>query len=153
MKTENFKEKQTKLELTKKMLMAFRSLNDARVWVTMDRWFLCKKVMRCLMEHNFNWVTKAKRNTVLFRKVYDHGLGKEIFVKLNPQTLLKEVYPKLRISGSAVSITDIYIKIPYKTVTKKGKPITRKEMVPVAAIAATYAKPIFRRSGIPYHLT
>lgn len=139
-KTENIKEKQTKLELAKKMLTAFRSLNDARVWVAMDRWFLCKKFLRWLMDNDFDWVTKAKRNTVLFRKTYDHRLGKKIFVKLNPQTLLREAYPKLRKDGSAMSIADIYIKIPYETVTKKEKPITRQEMVPVAAIAATYTK-------------
>jgi hypothetical protein len=67
-------------------------------------------------------VTKAKRNTVLFRKTYDHRLGKEIFIKLNPQTrLLREAYPKLRKDGSAMSIADIYIKIPYETGYQEGK--------------------------------
>ena len=112
------------------MFAAFRSLNDARVWVAMDRWFLCKKFLRWLMDHNFDWVTKAKRNTVLFRKLYDHRLGKEIFVKLNPQTLLREVYPKLQKNGSAMRITNIYMKLPYETVTKKGKPITRHYVHP-----------------------
>ena len=141
-KTENDDEKQTKLDLAQKMLAEFRSLNDARVWVAMDRWFLCKKFLRWLMDHNFDWATKAKRNTVLFRKIYDHSLKKEKYVKLNPRELLREVYPKLRIMGneSWISITDIYIKIPDETVTKKGKPITRQQMVPIAAIAATYEK-------------
>lgn len=53
--------------------------------------------------------------------VYDHRLGKEIFVKLNSQTLLREVYPKLQKNGSAMSIADIYIKLPYETVAKKVK--------------------------------
>jgi len=39
-----------------------------------------------------------------------------------------------------LSIPDIYIKLPYETFTRKGKPITRQRFVPIAAIAATYEK-------------
>ena len=80
------------------MLTEVRHLNSARLWVAMDRWFLCKKFLNWLMDQNFVWVTKAKPNTVLFRKIYDPVLGKEHYVKLNPKQLLREVYP--RISGS-----------------------------------------------------
>lgn len=141
-KTEDDKEKQTKLDLAKIMLAEFRLLNPARVWVVMDRWFLCKKFLCWLMNNKFDWVTKAKRNTVLYRKIYDQRLGKEIFVKLNPKQLLREVYPRLQVMGNStvLSITNIYIKIPYETVTRKGKPITRQQMVPIAAIAATFEK-------------
>ncbi len=51
------------------------------LWVAMERWFLCKKFLVWLAFQDFDWVTKAKRNTVLFRKIYDHGQRKVIYVK------------------------------------------------------------------------
>ena len=56
--------------------------------------------------------------------------------------MLKEVYPKVRAlgRGTVLSIPDIYIKLPYETTTRKGKPITRQRFTPIAAIAATYEK-------------
>jgi len=42
--------------------------------------------------------------------------------------------------GKILSIPDIYIKVPYQTVTRKGKPITRQRYLPLTAIAATYEK-------------
>jgi len=135
-------EKQTKLDLAKQMLSEFRSINSARVWVAMDRWFLCKRFLVWLVGQGFDWVTKAKRNTVLFRKVYDPVLRKETYVKLNPKYLLREVYPRLRVlgNGTVMSIPDIYIKLPYEAFTRKGKSITRHRYTPIAAIAATYSK-------------
>ncbi|MCL4439810.1 MAG: transposase [Firmicutes bacterium] len=141
-KTEQGNEKQTKLDLAKQMLLEIRHLNSARLWVAMDRWFLCKKFLVWLGDQGFDWVTKAKRNTVLYRKIYDPVLQREIYTKLNPKQLLKEVYPKVRALGSAsvLSIPDIYIKLPFETFTRKGKPITRQRFTPIAAIAATYDK-------------
>ncbi|WP_348980697.1 transposase [Dehalobacter sp. UNSWDHB] len=124
------------------MLLEVRQVNNARLWIAMDRWFLCKKFLKWLMDERFDWVTKAKRNTVLFSKIYDPVLGKEHYVKLNPKQLLREVYPRIRVlgKGSVLSIPDIYIKIPFETLTRKGKPITRQRFLPIAAIAATYEK-------------
>ncbi|WP_243270060.1 transposase [Thermanaerosceptrum fracticalcis] len=141
-KTGQENEKQSKLDLAKQMLAEARQLNKARLWVAMDRWFLCKKFLNWLMGQNFDWVTKAKRNTALFRKIYDPVLGKERYIKLNPKQLLREVYSQLRVLGkeSVLSIPDIYIKMPYETLTRKGKPITRQRFLPIAAIAATYEK-------------
>ncbi|MDI6881001.1 MAG: hypothetical protein QMC95_03265 [Desulfitobacteriaceae bacterium] len=109
-KTGHENEKQTKLDLAKQMLSEVRQLNKARLWVAMERWFLCKKFLNWLMDQNFDWVTKAKRNTVLFWKIYDPVLGKEHYVKLNPKQLLREVYPRIRVlgRGSVLSIPDIY---------------------------------------------
>jgi hypothetical protein len=117
-------DKQTKIDLAKQMLSEIRQMNTAKLWIAMDRWFLCKKFLRWLMDQGFDWVTKAKRNTVLFRKVYDPVLRKEHYIKLNPKQLLQEVYPKLRIlgKGCVLSIPDIYIKVPYQTLTRKGNP-------------------------------
>lgn len=141
-KSDGSNEKQTKLDLAKEMLSDFRKLNKARLWVAMDRWFLCKKFFQWLENNNFDWVTKAKRNTVLYRLVYDSQRQKEIYVKLNPRLLLQEIYPRLRVigKGTVISIPRIYMKVPYETLTRKGKPITRQKFVPIAAIAATYQK-------------
>ncbi|WP_407314885.1 hypothetical protein [Desulfosporosinus sp. SB140] len=57
-------EKQTKLDLAKQMLLEVRQANNARLWVAMDRWYLCKKFLKWLIDERFDWVTKAKRNTV-----------------------------------------------------------------------------------------
>lgn len=100
-KTGQGNEKQTKLELARQMLSEFRQLNSARLWVAMDRWFLCKQFLLWLIDHGFDWVTKAKRNTILFRKVYDPLQHKDIFIKINPKQLLREVYPKIRAQRTA----------------------------------------------------
>jgi len=52
------------------------------------------------------------------------------------------VYPRLRLLGKGftISIPDIYIKIIYETLTRKGKPITRQQYLPITAIASTYEK-------------
>ncbi len=143
-------EKQTKLNLAIEMLKELRQFNNARLWVAMDRWFLCKKFLTWLMDNNFDWVTKAKRNTVLFRKIYDPVLGKERFVKLNAKQLLQEIYPKIRVIGknSVLSIPDIYIKVPYETLTRKGKPITRQRFLLVAAIGATYEEQVDEKTVV-----
>lgn len=61
----------TKLDLAKQMLLMVRESAACRLWVAMDRWYLCKNFFSFLEENNFDWVTKAKRNTALFRKVIE----------------------------------------------------------------------------------
>lgn len=39
-----------------------------------------------------------------------------------------------------MNIPNIYIKLPYEDITRKGKPITRHRFTPIAAFAATYSK-------------
>jgi len=137
-------QKQPTLELAKQVLTDFRCHNEAQVWVAMDRWFLCKHFFIWLSEHKFGWVTKAKRNTVLYRKKYDSVLRKETYEKLNPKTILRGVYPRLQVMGKStvLSIPNMYIKMPYETKIRKGKPITRQQYVPIAVIAATYSKSV-----------
>ncbi|WP_034142980.1 transposase [Desulfosporosinus sp. BICA1-9] len=96
-------EKQSKLDLSKQMLLEVRELNSARLWVVMDRWFLSKKFLRWLMDQKFDWVTKAKRNTVLFRKIYDPVLGKEHYVKLNPSKCFVKFIPGFGLLAKAPS--------------------------------------------------
>ncbi|WP_249536756.1 hypothetical protein [Serpentinicella alkaliphila] len=51
--------------------------------------------------------------------------------------LIKEVFFKLLISGlkdkvSAISIPNIYIKLPYRLVGKQGKVVTKYRYTPIA---------------------
>ena len=129
----------SKIDLAKQMLKDIRSLTSARLFVTMDRWFLCKRFLVWLTAQGFDWVTKAKRNTVLFRRMYDPALGKEVYTKVNPSLLLREIYPMLRLrkKGQSMGLPAIYMKLPYEMTTRKGKSITRQRYVPIAAVAAT----------------
>ncbi len=58
--------------------------------------------------------------------------------------MLREIYLKLQVLGnsSTLSILDIYIKLLYETFTSRGKPITRQRLIPIVAIASTYAKQV-----------
>lgn len=53
----------TKIELAKDMLLSLRKITSVRLWVAMDRWFLCKELFQWLNSNNFDWVTKCKRNS------------------------------------------------------------------------------------------
>ena len=80
-----------------------------------------------LTDHSFDWVTKAKRNTALYRKEIESWSGRERYVPLNARMLIKEVFPRLMVQGSglaSVSIPNIYIKLPYQTTGKQGKTAT-----------------------------
>ncbi len=141
-KTDNVDEKKSKIKLSQEMLLSIRQCCTKRLWVAMDRWFLCKYLFNFLTDNNFDWVTKAKRNTALFRKEYEKISGRERFVPIKPIMLIMEVCSKLLKSAAegeiaALSIPDIYMKIPYQSTTKRGKQVTRHKYVPIAAIVAT----------------
>ena len=87
-KSENQKEKQNKLELAKQMLSEIRKTNKSRLWVAMDRWFFCKDFFNWLLEQGFDWVTKAKRNTVLYREIEHPIWSRKIYVKVSSMELL-----------------------------------------------------------------
>jgi len=46
--------KRTKLYLAKEMLLSLRELSSARLWVEMDRWFLCKEFFQWLNTNDFD---------------------------------------------------------------------------------------------------
>jgi hypothetical protein len=132
--------KRTKLVLAEEMLLQIRSLTDARLWVAMDRWFLCKKFFQWLAAKDFDWVTKAKRNTALFIKSGSDWNGNPRFTPINPSRLIAQVYSDLLKTGKpkecvAVSITEVYIKLPIPGKTKKGEDKIVQVLTPVAAIA------------------
>jgi hypothetical protein len=85
----------TKLDLAKQMLLMLRESVACRFWIAMDRWYLCKEFFVFLEDHQFDWVTKAKRNTALFRKVIEPCTRRERYVPLTPVMLIREVFKDL----------------------------------------------------------
>jgi hypothetical protein len=67
----------TKIDLAKQMLLMLR------------------ESVTFIETNNFDWVTKAKRNTALFRKVIEPGTRRERFVPLTPVMLIREVFKDL----------------------------------------------------------
>jgi hypothetical protein len=133
-------EKMTKIELAKDMLNNLRKITDKKLWVAMDRWFLCKELFQWLTSNNFDWVTKCKRNTALYQLSGIDWNGKKRFSPVNPAQLLSKVYPQLMKSGKggecvSVSIPDIYIKLPEMQMNKKGKWAKKQVYTPIAAVA------------------
>lgn len=47
----------TKIDLAKQMLLMLRESVTCRLWVAMDRWYLCKDFFAFLEKHQFDWVT------------------------------------------------------------------------------------------------
>lgn len=134
----------TKLDLAKQMLLMLRESVTCRLWVAMDRWFLCKEFLTFLEDHQFDWVTKAKRNTALFRKVIEPITHRERFVPLNPGMLIREVFKDLTRQASSglvsIAVPQIYMKRPYQVTNKKGKEVTKQRYVRIAAIVAMRLK-------------
>ncbi|UJF31721.1 transposase [Paenibacillus hexagrammi] len=134
----------TKLDLAKQMLLMLRESVKCRLWVAMDRWYLCKDFFVFLESNQFDWVTKAKRNTALFRREIEPLTRRERYVPLTPNMLIREVFKKLtshRTSGLvSIAIPDIYMKQPYTVTNRKGKQVTKQRYVQIAAVAAMRLK-------------
>lgn len=132
--------KLTKLKLAKDMLLSLRTLTSAKLWVAMDRWFLCKDLFQWLHSNNFDWVTKCKRNTALFQlSGYDWNNNPR-YSPIKPAQLLTKVYPRLIKTGKlgecvSISIPDIYIKLPVMKPDKKGKLVKKQIYTSIAAVA------------------
>lgn len=133
----------TKLDLAREMLVQLRKSVSCRLWVAMDRWYLAKDFFNFLTSNSFDWVTKAKRNTALYRRQIESWSGRERFVPINALMLIKEAFPRLKLQGSglvSVAVLDIYMKMPYETTNKKGKVVTKQRYTPIAAVVAMRLK-------------
>lgn len=84
---------QSKLDLALHMLQQLRDQLAAPVkcWVAMDSWYFVKSFYLEIEKLEFNWVTRAKSNTTLYRKV--NIRGKERFIAILPEALYKEAKP------------------------------------------------------------
>nr|WP_229250977.1 transposase [Desulfosporosinus sp. SRJS8] len=114
-----------------------------RLWVAMDRWYLAKNFFNFLTSNSFDWVTKAKRNTALYRRQIESWSGRERFVSINTRMLIKEIFPRLKVQGVglvSVAVPEIYMKIPYETTNKKGKAVTKQRYTLIAAVVAMRLK-------------
>lgn len=117
------------LDLAQQMLLMLRESVSCRLWVAMDRWYLCKNFFTFLEKHQFDWVTKAKRNTALFRKVIEPRTGRERYVPVTPIMLIRRVFKQLTCQAASglvsIAIPDIYMKQPYFVTNKKGKQVKK----------------------------
>lgn len=132
--------KKTKIDLAKDMLLSLRETTHVKLWVAMDRWFLCKDLFQWLKSNNFDWVTKCKRNTALYQLNGCDWKNNPRYSPVKPGQLLALYYPQLIRSGkagecSALSIPDIYIKMPIYKPNKKGVLVKKQEYTKVAAVA------------------
>lgn len=132
--------KRTKLVLAQEMLLSLREVSQARLWVAMDRWFLCKDFFQWLNANGYDWVTKCKRNTALYQLSGSDWKGKPRYVPVNPGKLLAMVYNQLIGTGKAgeiasVSIPNIFIKLPEMIPNKKGIMVRKQVYTPIAAVA------------------
>jgi hypothetical protein len=134
----------TKIDLAKEMLLALRQSTSCRLWVAMDRWYLCKDFFNFLLANHFDWVTKAKRNTALYKREIHPLTGRERFEPVNPAMLIKEAFPSLRMLGSVglagISIPNIYMKMPYMATNRKGENKKKYRYTAIAAVVAMRLK-------------
>lgn len=134
----------TKYDLARQMLLMLRESVTCRLWIAMDRGYWCKEFFVFLMAQQFDWVTKAKRNTALYQRVIEPGTRRERFVPITPIMLIKSVFKDLLKLGSSglvcIAIPDIYMKLPHPTVNRKGKHVIKQKFIPVAAVVATRLK-------------
>lgn len=84
-----------KIELAKDMLLSLREVTSVRLWVAMDRWFLCKDLFQWLNSKNFHWVTKCKRNTALYQLSGSDWKGNPRYSPIKPGQLLALNYLQL----------------------------------------------------------
>lgn len=110
----------------------------------MDRWYLSKDFFNFLTDNSLDWVTKAKRNTALYRKDIESWSGRERYVPISPLMLIKEVFSQLIAQGksgiASVSVPNIYIKMPYETTNNKGKKVVKKRYMSIAVVVAIRLK-------------
>lgn len=105
-----------------------------RICVAMDSWYLAKDFYLEIEKLEFDWVTKAKKNTTLYRKVMIHG--KERYIETLPGALFKEARPtfsfRRKKKGLCMAFKDIYIKVDE---IHNGKGYRKKPILkPVSAV-------------------
>lgn len=139
-KPESKGEGPTKLDLAREMLLQVRKTVSHRLWVVMDRWYLCKNFFNFLTAHSFDWVTKAKRNTALYTLEIEAWSGRKRYIPVNTRMLIRRVYPQLLLQGTkglvSMAIPNVYIKMPCETIGRKGRTVRKMRFVPISAVVA-----------------
>lgn len=129
----------SKIELAMESLLEVRAIQPlVRLWVAMDRWFLCKDLFRWLEARCFDWVTKAKSNTVLYQLTGCDYRGIPRYRSVTARMLLIEHYNLFvgkKNDRLAIPIPDIYMKMPVMRPGRNGRLVYKQELVPIAAVA------------------
>jgi len=137
----------TKIELAEEMFLSLRQHCSKRLWVAMDRWFLCKEFFLWLEKHDFDWVTKAKRNTAFYKSTWDSFTGRQRFVPISAMDLIRDVWPFLQgmsISKQetvSIALCNIYAKFPTPVPGKRKATVIKQVMRPLAVIAVKPLSP------------
>ncbi|HBI04448.1 MAG TPA: hypothetical protein DDY49_10530 [Paenibacillaceae bacterium] len=126
----------SKLDLALIMLKQLKKQipETLRLWVAMDRWYFAKDLYLEIEKLGFDWVTKAKKNTTLYRKVTIRG--EKRFIAIYPEVLFKEAKPLFSIWRSKKTLCmpfkDIYISIDEG---KRGRGRPKKPILkPIQAV-------------------
>ncbi len=105
----------TKLDLALHLLQELKKQlpHPVRLCVAMDSWYFAKSLYLEIEKLEFDWVTKAKINTILYRKVMIRR--KERFIEVLPEVLFKEAKPIFSFwrqkKSVCMAFKDIYLKI------------------------------------------
>lgn len=131
---------ESKMDLALHMLQQLRNQLAAPVkcWVAMDSWYFAKSFYLAIEELDFNWVTRAKSNTTLYRQVTIRG--KKRFIAIRPTVLFKEAKPIFsfwRKKGiMCMKFKDIYL-VTEEIHNGRGH-LKERILKPVNAVVTTY---------------
>lgn len=105
----------SKLDLALQMLKDLKKqlVHPVRLCIAMDSWYFAKNFYLEIEKLEFDWVTKTRKNTTLYRKVTIRG--KERFIEIFPEALFKEAKIAFAFWSKKKSLCmafkDIYLKI------------------------------------------
>lgn len=106
---------ESKLDLALRMLRQVKeqAVGELKCWVAMDSWYFKKDFYLAIEKLEFHWVTRAKKNTTLYRKTIIRG--KERYIKILPGQLFKEAAPAFlfwkKKTIMCMKFKDIYVAI------------------------------------------
>jgi hypothetical protein len=132
----------TRLDLALAMLTELRGqvAENLKLWVCFDAGYYGIDFYLAVEKLKFLWVTRAKINTPLFRKVKIRG--KERFIPITPETLYKEAKPIFafwRKKGNlCMAFKNIYIAID--EIHNGQGYLNKKVLKPINAVVSLYQK-------------
>jgi len=131
---------QSKLDLATHMLQQLRDqlAGPVKCWVAMDSWYFVKSLYMAIEKLEFNWVTRAKSNTTLYRKVTIRG--KKRFIAIYPEVLYQEAAPVFSIWKKkgimCMKFKDIYL-VEEEIHHGRGK-LKERKLKPINAVVTAY---------------
>lgn len=132
----------TRLDLALAMLKDLRGqvTENLRLWVCFDAGYYGIPFYLAVEKLGYHWVTRAKINTTLYRKVTVRG--KERFVAITPETLYKQAMPIFnfwkRKGNLCMAFKHIYIAID--EIHNGQGYLNEKVLKPINAVVSLYQK-------------